>query len=151
MSFDRAYKSFIKSHLRHRNGARKARIESGLHHAEKMLLENVWWPAFHQFDSLYPEYEVQDFKGGYRYIDFAYIQQQFRVAIEIDGIGPHLKGISQSQFSDHYQRQNHLVIDGWHILRFTYSDVRHRPRICQQNIQQLLGRLTGSSTVSCKR
>ncbi|WP_308861958.1 hypothetical protein [Paenibacillus radicis (ex Xue et al. 2023)] len=36
-------------------------------------------------------------------------------------------------------RQNHLVIDGWRIIRFSYDDVAEKPRLCQQLIQQFLG------------
>ncbi|OFW79328.1 MAG: hypothetical protein A2201_11570 [Alicyclobacillus sp. RIFOXYA1_FULL_53_8] len=32
------------------------------------------------------------------------------------------------------------------MLRFTYKDVQERPRLCQQTIQQLVGRITGDSS-----
>ncbi|QQE78858.1 DNA-binding response regulator [Alicyclobacillus sp. SO9] len=119
--------------------------KSSSQHAERAFLRNVWWPAFQNFDGLHPEYEILDFNEGRRHIDFAYIQPHFRVAIEIDGIGPHWRDISQERFSDHCNRQNHLIIDGWYVLRFTYMDVQHRPRLCQRTIQQLLGRLSGDA------
>ena len=143
MKFEDAYAAFIKRHVKYRTGPGAQRIEAGLEHAEQLFVEHVWWEAFHHFDGLHPEYEIYDFKDGHRYIDFAYIQPGYRIAMEIDGIGPHWKNITQEQFSDHCQRQNHLIIDGWHVLRFTYNDVLDRPRLCQQIIQQLLGRLTG--------
>lgn len=37
-------------------------------------------------------------------------------------------------------RQNHLVIDGWFVIRFTFDDINEKPRRCQQVLQQLLGR-----------
>jgi very-short-patch-repair endonuclease len=105
-----------------------------------MFLSNVWWPTFRQFESLHPEYEIQDYRDGYRYLDFAYIQPYFRIAIEIDGLGPHWKNITKWQFADQWHRQNQLIIDGWYVIRFTYDDVSDRPRLCQQGIQQLMGR-----------
>lgn len=113
-----------------------------------MFLENVWWPAFGHFDKLQPEYPVRDFKEGARYIDFAYVHDHYKIAIEIDGLSGHWRDISQEQFSDHCERQNHLVIDGWHVLRFSFTDVQNRPRRCQQTIQQLIGRLSGDASAS---
>lgn len=105
-------------------------------------MEQVWWPAFGHFNHLHPEYEVNDFRDGFRYLDFAYIQSSIR-EIEIDGFGPHLQRISRTQFSDQWIRQNHLVIDGWKILRFSFDDVKERPRMCEQLLQQFMGRWLG--------
>ncbi len=145
MDFESAYEKFVKFHIKHRSGIEAERIIAGLEHAEKLFLKNVWWPAFHHFDALHPQYKIYDFRDGNRYIDFAYIHTFFRIAIEIDGISPHWRDISQSQISDHCLRQNHLVIDGWHVLRFPYCDVNEHPRLCQQILQQLIGKLTGDS------
>lgn len=41
-----------------------------------------WRPSFQTFDHLHPEYEVFDYKDGYRYIDFTYILPYVRLAIE---------------------------------------------------------------------
>ncbi|MBP1989058.1 winged helix DNA-binding protein [Paenibacillus eucommiae] len=71
---------------------------------------------------------------------FAILQGHLRLAIEIDGFGPHQQQISRSPFSDQLLRQNHLVIDGWKILRFSFDDVRDRPRMCEQLVQQFMGR-----------
>lgn len=146
MQYEDAYNAFLQSHVKKRSGPSAKRIVAGLEHAEKMFLKNVWWPAFHNFEGLHPEYEIRDFKDGHRYLDFAYIQPYFRIAIEIDGFGPHWKDISPDQYCDHCHRQNHLIIDRWQILRFGYKDVDERPRICQQSVQQLVGRITGDSS-----
>ena len=123
-----------------RKGGRLQRLKEGHGHAEKKFLEQVWWPAFGDYAFLHPEYEVYDFKDGVRYIDFAYVRNYFRIAIEIDGYGPHLKNQSKWQFSDSHNRQNDLLIDRWLILRFTYDDLEIHPRRCQQKIQQMMGR-----------
>lgn len=146
MEFQHSYDAFVRFHTENRSVHEAERIRQGLNHAEKAFVQNVWWPAFLNFDGLHPEYEIQDFKDGCRYIDFVYLRPHFRIAIEIDGLGSHWQDITQDQFSDHIQRQNHLIIDGWHVLRFTYKDVQERPRLCQQTIQQLIGRLTGDSS-----
>jgi uncharacterized protein YneF (UPF0154 family) len=145
LEFEVAYERFIQSHCEQRKGERKRRLLEGLGHAEKMFLAKVWWPTFHQFDHLHPEYEIHDYKDGYRYLDFAYLQPNFQMAIEIDGFGPHWRNITKWQFSDLCQRQNHLIIDGWNVIRLSYDELMERPRICEQTIQQLMGRWLGSA------
>lgn len=128
MGFKEAYDDFLKCHVqKKRKGERLRRLQEGHGHAEKLFfIEGVWWPSFGHFNHLHPEYEVFDFKDGFRYLDFAYIRPSFRVAMEIDGFGPHMRNSNRWQFSDQWQRQNHLVIDGWHILRFSHDDVKEK-------------------------
>lgn len=147
MDFSEAYEEFLAKHRNQRVGERLRRLREGNGHAEKLFLSKVWWPMFHQFSYLHPEYEISDYKDGHRYLDFAYIQPYFRVAIEIDGFGSHLRNISTWQFDDHIQRQNHLVIDGWYVIRLTHNQIKEQPRLCQQTIQQLLGRWLASSAL----
>jgi len=84
-------------------------------------------------------------------LDFAFLQQNLRLAIEIDGFGPHSQKISRTQFSDQWIRQNHLIIDGWKILRFSYDDVNERPRMCEQLVQQFMGRWMGGGGIGSNR
>lgn len=74
MDFEREYQSFLEGHVRKREGERLRRLQEGHGKAEKEFLKNVWWPLFHHFHHLHPEYEVNDFKDGKRYLDFAFIQ-----------------------------------------------------------------------------
>ncbi len=140
VTFEEEYRTFIELHKLGRTGENQRRLEQGHGNAEKLFLKNIWWPLFRDFENLYPEYEVDEFRDGNRYLDFAYIRTGLRLCIEIDGFGPHLKKISRWQFSDQLFRQNQLVIDGWIVLRFSYDDVDERPRRCQQMIQQILGK-----------
>ncbi len=144
MAFDKDYRAFMERHLLERTGERQRRLEQGHASAEHLFLKNVWWPLYHDFENLHPEYEVDDFRDGKRYLDFAYIRSGLRICIEIDGYGPHLKNVSRWQFSDQLYRQNQLVIDGWIVLRFSYDDVDERPRRCQQMIQQVMGKYLGN-------
>jgi hypothetical protein len=137
--FQAIYEPWLKWHLKQRKGERKRRLIQGHGHAEKMFLEKVWYPAFRQFDHLHPEYEVADFRDGSRFLDFAFIRFSIRLAIEIDGYGPHSSHTSRWQFADSLMRQNHLTIDGWRILRFSYDDINEHPRKCVQTLQQFMG------------
>ncbi|MED4229323.1 DNA-binding response regulator [Neobacillus cucumis] len=143
MGFEEEYQAFINAHLQVRTGERLRRLQGGHSQAEKMFLKQVWWPLFYHFRYLHPEYEVNDFKDGKRYLDFAYIRPAIRICFEIDGYGPHLKNISRWQFSDNLERQNQLVIDGWTVIRFSYDQVMEYPRRCQQIVQQVIGRWVG--------
>ncbi|XEC96218.1 hypothetical protein AB6A23_06635 [Paenibacillus tarimensis] len=106
-------------------------------------MEQVWWPAFGHFNYLHPEFEVNDYKDGYQYIDFAYIRSGLYTAIEIEGFGPHWRNISRWQFTDNCRRQNDLTTDGWKVFRFSYGDVRESPRHCQQKLHRFMGRWFG--------
>jgi hypothetical protein len=64
LGFDIAYNDFIKKHKKQRRGERLRRLTEGHGHAEKLFMEQVWWPAFGHFDNLHPEYEINDFKDG---------------------------------------------------------------------------------------
>ncbi|MCM3664477.1 DNA-binding response regulator [Mesobacillus subterraneus] len=143
MGFEEEYQTFMNAHLQKRNGERLRRLQEGHNEAERMFLRQVWWPLFYHFRYLHPEYEVNDFKDGKRYLDFAYIRPAIRICLEIDGYGPHMRNISRWQFADNLERQNQLVIDGWTVIRFSYDQVKEQPRRCQQIVQQVIGRWLG--------
>ncbi|WP_373229438.1 DNA-binding response regulator [Cohnella sp.] len=143
-----AYEAWMGKQRKDSKGERRRRLLSHSYYAEKMFIKNVWWPAFGQFIGLQAEYEVRDFKDGWRYLDFAITAAGFKLCIEIDGFGTHWRDLNRTQFSDHLMRQNHLVIDGWLILRFSYDDIVEKPRICQQILQQIMGRLGVVKTTS---
>lgn len=139
MTFKLVYEKWLAGHLKQREGDNKRRLLEGHSHAEKLFMESVWYPAFKHFEHLHPEYEIADYRDGTRFLDFAYIRYPLRLAIEIDGYRTHAAGISRWQFSDSLTRQNHLIIDGWAILRFSYDDVKEKPNTCIQMLQQFLG------------
>ncbi|WP_019153026.1 hypothetical protein [Robertmurraya massiliosenegalensis] len=143
MGFEEEYQSFLNAHLQVRNGERLRRLQEGHKQAEMLFLKQIWWPIFYHFKYLHPEYEVDDFKDGKRYLDFAYIRPGIRICFEVDGYGPHLKNISRWQFSDNLDRQNQLVIDGWTVIRFSYDQVKDEPRRCQRIVQQVIGQWLG--------
>lgn len=110
--FNKSYEAFIQEHSSKRKGERLRRLIEGHNHAEQLFLKQVWWRALGEFLYLHPEFEVKDFRDGTRYIDFAYIRQGLKLAIEIDGYSSHASQINRTQFSDGLIRQNHLIIDG---------------------------------------
>ncbi|KQX56788.1 DUF559 domain-containing protein [Paenibacillus sp. Root444D2] len=139
MLFDACYEKFMQLQLQTRSGESQRRLQDGHGHAEKLFLEQVWWPAVGRFDFLHAEYPISDFKDGDRYLDFAYIRGNHLVCIEIDGYKAHHKDINRWQFADQLTRQNHLILDGWKVLRFAYDEMKEKPRRCQQLILQMMG------------
>jgi len=126
---------------------RKRRLTEVPNHAEEAFLLKVWWPAFGHFANLHAEFETKDFKDGRRFVDFAYISGGYKICIEIDGYGTHGRDLDRQKFADHLNRQNHLVLDGWTVIRFSYDEIIEKPRHCQQILQQLLGRLNGTNKI----
>ncbi|MEX1029893.1 MAG: DNA-binding response regulator [Paenibacillaceae bacterium] len=146
MEFQEACNLYMSDQNRIRNRKGMHRLRDGLGVSERRFLEAIWWSAFGHFRHLFLEYEVRDFKEGTRYLDFAYIRGHFKACFEIDGYEPHCRNASRGQFTDNLRRQNDLIIDGWKIIRFSYDDIVHNPRICQRTIQQLLGRWLGEGS-----
>ncbi|WP_139992863.1 DNA-binding response regulator [Paenibacillus paridis] len=140
-----AYTQWISKHteLRASDSERRRRLIERDDHSEKQFAIRVWWPVLGSFEHLHPEYEVDDYRDGSRFLDFTYVRPPHRISIEIDGYGPHHKHASRRKFSDDRFRQNQLILDGWIVVRFSYDDLQDRPKQCQQFIQQLLGKLYG--------
>jgi hypothetical protein len=148
--FEKQYAAWFDRQLSGASGERKRRLQEGQGHAEKCFAREVWWEAVGNFEHLHAEYEVQDFRDGSRFLDHAYIRPPYAIDWEIDGFGTHARDLDRRSFSDNLMRQNHLMLDGWLIFRFSYDDIRAKPRQCQQFVQQLIGRLYGSGPFPTK-
>lgn len=143
LAFEAAFAAWWRQVLRKSSPRGRARLAGGLSHASLYFLRYVWWPAFRSLSGLIPEYEVVDYKDGYRYIDFVYLTNGLRIAIELDGRGPHRLHLSSAEFEDELMRQNYLVLDRWLVLRFPFLMLRDKPRQCQQLLLQMLGSAGG--------
>lgn len=119
---------------------RQGQYRSKLGKYERKFLNEVWGPMFqYNFVGLKAEYPLKDFKGGDRFVDFAYIKGGIRLIIEIDGFTTHAREISPGDFDDHLMRQNDLILSGWIVLRFSVNQVEKRSTICQRQIIQAIG------------
>lgn len=67
-----------------------------------------------------------DQSGKQRRIDFAFHDEGLnKIAFEIDGESYHAEGaITSEEFDDSLFRQNELVINNWHVLRFSYTQLQ---------------------------
>ncbi|CAI6049658.1 DNA-binding response regulator [Cohnella sp. JJ-181] len=134
--FQKAFDEWMSRVIRESSGERKRRLQEMDPYNERLLLKNMWWPAVGNFDHLQPEWEVNDFKDGQRFVDFAYMPFGFHrgLILEADAFGTHLRDVSRFRFGDNLERQNHLLIDGWHMLRFSRDDLLEKPKRCQQTL-----------------
>lgn len=146
--FTNQQENWISHHLYQREGERRRRLQEGYGFGERLFIEKIWFTCFGNFDFLHPEYEVIDYFAGRRFIDFAYIRGGIKIGFEIDGFGPHVTQLSRQQFSDQWVRHMQLVNLGWIMIRISVDDVKERPLLWQQLIQQLLGRYFSQSPAS---
>jgi very-short-patch-repair endonuclease len=71
---------------------------------------------------------------GHRYVvDFALAE--IKVAIEIDGLEVHA---TRAALDADLARQNHLVLAGWHLLRYTATHLVRRRAAIKAELQQLV-------------
>lgn len=135
-SFDAAYRTMMEKAIRSSKGERKRRLKEIDRYNERLALENVWWPAIGNLDHVHPEYEVVDYNGVIRFVDNAYVPPGcYRgLFVESDAYGTHLRDVSRFRFGDNLERQNLLLIDGWHMLRFSRDDMLEKPKRCQQTL-----------------
>lgn len=89
--------------------------------------------------------KIRDFKDGSRFCDFAYLPPKgSKILLEADGFGPHLRDASRWKFGDDLERQNHILIDGWKLLRFSKDYIVEKPKQCQQTLLLGLSKWTGT-------
>ena len=81
-----------------------------------------------------PSPVFQHWIGRHR-VDFAY--PDLMIAIEVDGYWAHG---SFEAFQRDRERQNELVLAGWTVLRFTWTDLVRRPREVAQMVADAIGR-----------
>ncbi|WP_256717849.1 hypothetical protein [Paenibacillus odorifer] len=86
MNYEQAHEKFIAHHLANRTGERRGRLERGHGHAEKLFLQNVWWPLRGDFNDLHPEYEVLDLQRRAYFADFAFCRGRSSSCLRLKGM-----------------------------------------------------------------
>lgn len=100
--------------------------------------ENPWSAAERQLHRLLRAAGLTDWRGNYPVgsyvVDVAFVAQ--RLAIEIDG--RHFHG--DATFESDRWRQNALVLDGWRVLRFTWTMIEGYPEKVIETVRKGLAR-----------
>ncbi|MFD0697751.1 hypothetical protein ACFQZT_27115 [Paenibacillus sp. GCM10027628] len=138
MDFEKAHQQFLEHHAARRFGERKGRLLRGHRHAEKLLLQNVWWPLFGTLENLHPEYEVYDWNRKSQFLDFAFLPSFGRFGIECDGFQSHVKDMDREKFSYALNRDTFLTGMGWKMIHFSFDDVQNRPEVCRMLLQLVM-------------
>ncbi|OMD95293.1 hypothetical protein [Paenibacillus odorifer] len=139
MEFEEAHGLFIDQHIKSRTGERRGRLVRGHNFAEKLFLQNVWWPMFESLDDLHPEYEVYDWNRKSQFLDFAYLPQTgSSFGIECDGYQSHVKDMDREKFNYSVNRDTFLTGMGWRMIHFSFDDIQQRPEVCRMLLQLVL-------------
>ncbi len=138
MGFEESHHLFIERHSGWRTGERKGDC-CGHQYAEKLFLQNVWWPLFESLDHLHPEYEVYDWNRKSQFLDFAFLPPNgVRFGMECDGYQSHIKDMDREKFSYALNRDTFLTGMGWRMLHFSCDDIQQRPEVCTMLLQLAL-------------
>ncbi|MDR6884793.1 hypothetical protein J2X61_006607 [Bacillus sp. 3255] len=155
--FEQMYEEWMELNMKQENNPRRREIlNKGLGHGTKEFLRAIWFPTVHNFDHLYPEWEVRDFNNGYRYLDLAYMPEGAKGGIEIHGFGPHARDLDVSRFKDLCWRHSLLTLDRWTFLSIAYPSIMDEPGRCQQLVLAFIGTflstdVSGDSIVTKRR
>lgn len=145
MTFEQAHSSFIEHHLVRRSGERRGRLERGHQHAEKLFLQNVWWPLQGNFHDLHPEYEVFDWRGRSYFSDFAWLHGHTKLLIEIKGYSVHVRDMDRQKYCNELNRETFFHAMGYNVVSFAYDDIEQRPEVCFTLLRMLLSRFQPSA------
>jgi very-short-patch-repair endonuclease len=141
---DRLLERFAAQRSRGRHGARKVhRILSELDQDAALLesdLESMLLAVLIEAGLPAPKLQHWIRVAGQEYrADFAY--PEHRVVIEGDGFGVHS---ARDAFESDRVRQNHLIVAGWRVLRFTWRQIVRQPEWVAAQVRAAL-RTSGPS------
>ncbi|WP_338143353.1 hypothetical protein [Paenibacillus whitsoniae] len=148
LPFEDTYQQFMEEHIARRKGERRSRLERGPFHAEKLFLQQVWFPLMGNLQHLHPEYEVMDWRGRSYFGDFAYLPglAEVKFMLEVKGYGPHVQELDRKGYCDELNRETFLQALGFRVVSFAYDDVAYRPGLCMNLLQMLLGRFHAAAS-----
>jgi hypothetical protein len=106
--------------------------------SERLFVTDFLYPLLGPKNIKYvvPQYPFLDSEGRSRRIDFAIVYGGRRIALEVNGESYHAEGIIPNElFDDNLNRQNEILGAGWHLLRYSYSQLQShvwRKRVAEQ-------------------
>jgi superfamily II DNA or RNA helicase len=94
--------------------------------SEKLFLTEFLYPILGpNLLKLIPQRPFIDSTGRCRKIDFAYVTDKTKLALEVNGETYHAEGIIPNEmFDDNLFRQNEILGNGYKMLRFSYSQLQ---------------------------
>ena len=102
---------------------KKIKLASGAEDKFIELFSEVFGPE--KTGKLLIQYGIQDIYGRNRYIDFAVLTDNEKIAIEIDGEGVHEPGkVSHEKYYDDLLKQNSMIYNNWKVYRWTDGQLK---------------------------
>lgn len=139
--FKKDYEMWMQKQIElEKNHRRRELLQKGLSHGTVELLRLIWHPVVGNFDHLYPEWEVRDYSGGYRYLDLAFLPGGLKGDIEVQDYRSHARDLDTRRFKDLCLRQSLLSLDDWIYLPIAYLSIRDHPEVCKQLVLSFLGK-----------
>jgi superfamily II DNA or RNA helicase len=94
--------------------------------SEKLFLNEFLFPLLGpNLSKIIPQHSFLDSTGRARRIDFAYISDGARLALEVNGETYHAEGIIPNEmFDDNLFRQNEILNSGYKLIRFSYNQLQ---------------------------
>ena len=94
--------------------------------SERLFVEEFLYPLLGpKIERIIPQYPILDRTGRSRRIDFAYHGPKAKLALEVNGETYHAQGIIPNEmFDDNLFRQNEILRMGYHLVRFSYSQLQ---------------------------
>src|SRR3989338_4374439 len=99
-----------------------------LQDSEILFIRDFLFPLLGKENIKYviPQYPFIDSEGRTRRIDFALVKDGKKLALEVNGETYHAEGIIPNEmFDDNLNRQNEILNAGWHLLRYSFSQLQH--------------------------
>ena len=122
----------------------EVKYTSGVASIAEDLFVEIFCDAFgpDKTEYLYVQYPFADIYGNRRYIDFALIGENLKIAIEIDGEKFHNPGkISGNKYYDDLLKQNSLIYDNWKVYRWAYRQLKNQREKVKDELVTFLGEM----------
>lgn len=94
--------------------------------SERLFVDEFLYPLLQgNIQHIKPQYQFLDQSGKCRRIDFAYIGDSAKIALEVNGETYHAQGIiPDAMFDDNLFRQNEILRLGYILVRYSYSQLQ---------------------------
>lgn len=94
--------------------------------SEKLFVDEFLFPLLGQhLQRIIPQHPFLDSTGSSRRIDFAYVDDGARLALEVNGETYHAEGvIGNDVFDQNLFRQNEILSSGYKLIRFSYNQLQ---------------------------
>lgn len=94
--------------------------------SERLFINDFLFPLLgNRLLQIVPQHPFLDSTGRLRRIDFVYLSDRVKLALEVNGESYHAEGIIPNEmFDDNLFRQNEILNSGYRLIRFSYSQLQ---------------------------